>query len=189
VFAAMLVCQSFAQSVYFRKYQVENGLSHNTVSCVLQDSYGFIWLGTTDGLNRFDGKQFKIYRSDNQDKFSLGNNSVQALFEDSNHNIWVATNEGIYIYQRLNGRFILFDKKTQYGVSISSEVRKIMETAKGQIWIATLGQGIFVYDPKNDGLTQNSLYTSFVWDMSQDQMSRIYTSSLQEGLICYDQNG
>ncbi|MGV8134367.1 MAG: two-component regulator propeller domain-containing protein [Mangrovibacterium sp.] len=189
LFSAMLVCQSFAQSVYFRKYQVENGLSHNTVSCILQDSYGFIWLGTTDGLNRFDGKQFKIYRSDNQDKYALGNNSVQALFEDSNHDIWVATNEGIYIYHRLNGRFILFDKKTQYGVSISSEVRKIMETAKGQIWIATLGQGIFVYDPKTKVLTQNSLYTSFVWDMSQDQSYRIYTSSLQEGLICYDQNG
>ncbi|MEL7585644.1 MAG: two-component regulator propeller domain-containing protein [Prolixibacteraceae bacterium] len=188
-FAGMLVCQSFAQSVYFRKYQVENGLSHNTVSCILQDSYGFIWLGTTDGLNRFDGKQFKIYRNDNQDKYALGNNSVQALFEDSNRNIWVSTNEGIYIYHRLNGRFIPFDKKTQYGVSISSEVRKILETAKGQIWIATLGQGIFVYDPKTDVLSQNSLHTSFVWDMSQDQTYRIYTSSLQEGLICYDQNG
>jgi len=185
----MIVCQSFAQSVYFRKYQVENGLSHNTVGCILQDSYGFMWFGTSDGLNRFDGKQFKIFRTDNQDKFSLGNNSVQALFEDSNRNIWVSTNEGIYIYHRPNGRFILFDKKTQYGVSISSEVRKIIETGKGQIWIATLGQGIFVYDPKTGVLTQNSLYTSFVWDISQDQTYRIYTSSLQEGLICYDQTG
>lgn len=187
--AGILVCQSFAQSVYFRKYQVENGLSHNTVSCILQDSYGFVWLGTTDGLNRFDGKQFRIYRSDNQDKYALGNNSVQALFEDKNRDIWVSTNEGIYIYHRQTGRFLPFVKKTQYGVSISSEVRKIMETAKGQIWIATLGQGIFVYDPKSDMLTQNSLYTSFVWDMTQDQTYRIYTSSLQEGLICYDQNG
>lgn len=189
LFAGMIVCQSFAQSVYFKKYQVENGLSHNTVGCILQDSYGFMWFGTSDGLNRFDGKQFKIFRNDNQDKFSLGNNSVQALFEDSDRNIWVSTNEGIYIYHRLSGQFILFDKETQYGVSISSEVRKIIETGKGQIWIATLGQGIFVYDPKTDVLIQNSLYTSFVWDVSQDQTYRIYTSSLQEGLICYDQTG
>jgi len=80
LFAGMIVCQSFARSVYFRKYQVENGLSHNTIGCILQDSYGFMWFGTSDGLNRFDGKQFKIFRTDNQDKFPLGNNSVQALF-------------------------------------------------------------------------------------------------------------
>ena len=189
LFAGMIVNQSFAQSFYFRKYQVENGLSHNTVWCILQDSYGFMWFGTSDGLNRFDGKQFKIFRNDNQDKFSLGNNSVQTLFEDSDRNIWVGTNEGIYIYRRAGGRFILFDKKTEYNVSISSEVKKITQTSKGQIWIATLGQGIFIYDPGTDVLRQNSLYTSFVWDISEDLTYRLYTSSLQEGLICYDQNG
>ncbi|WP_423130300.1 hybrid sensor histidine kinase/response regulator transcription factor [Gaoshiqia sp. Z1-71] len=189
LFAGMIVSQSFAQSFYFKKYQVENGLSHNTVWCILQDSYGFMWFGTSDGLNRFDGKQFKIFRSDHQEKFSLGNNSVQALFEDSERNIWVGTSEGIHIYQRLSGRFLPFDKKTQYNVSISSEVKKIIQTGKGQIWIATLGQGIFIYDPKTNVLTQNSLYTSFVWDICEDQTYRICTSSLQEGLICYDQNG
>jgi len=177
------------QSFYFRKYQVEAGLSHNSVWCLLQDSYGFMWFGTSDGLNRFDGKKFKIFRNDNQEKFSLGNNSVQTLFEDGDRNIWVGTNEGIYIYQRLSGQFMPFDKKTQYNVSISSEVKKIIQTGKGQIWIATLGQGIFIYDPKTDLLRQNSRYTSFVWDISEDQTYRIYTSSLQEGLICYDQNG
>jgi signal transduction histidine kinase/ligand-binding sensor domain-containing protein/DNA-binding response OmpR family regulator len=178
-----------AQSFYFKKYQVERGLSHNSVWCLLQDSYGFMWFGTSDGLNRFDGKKFKVFRKDNQDKFSLGNNSVQALFEDKQKNIWVGTTEGIYIYKRTNGQFLPFNKKTQYNVSISSEVKKIIQTSKGQVWIATLGQGIFVYDTQTGILTQNSLHTSFVWDMSQDATYRIYSSSLQEGLICYDQNG
>ena len=185
----LIANQSFAQSFYFKKYQVENGLSHNTVWCVLQDSYGFMWFGTNDGLNLFDGKKFKIFRNDYQDKFSLGNNSVQTLFEDNNRNIWVGTNQGIYIYNRLNGEFKPFDTKTQYNVSISSEVKKIIQTGKGQIWIATLGQGIFIYDPGTGTLTQNSQYTSFVWDISEDRTYRIYSSSLQEGLICYDQNG
>ena len=192
IFCLMLVFLAgtlMGQSFYFRKYQVEMGLSHNSVWCLLQDSYGFMWFGTSDGLNRFDGKKFKIFRNDNQEKFSLGNNSVQSLFEDKKQNIWVGTNEGIYIYQRANGRFEPFNKKTQYNVSISSEVKKIIQTGKGQIWIATLGQGIFIYDPKTDTLTQNSRYTSFVWDISEDQTYRIYTSSLQEGLICYNQNG
>jgi ligand-binding sensor domain-containing protein len=60
----------------FKKYQVEDGLSHNTVWCALQDSYGFIWLGTSDGLNRYDGRGNKVYRNVLNDKFSLENNLV-----------------------------------------------------------------------------------------------------------------
>jgi len=178
-----------AKQFYFKKYQVENGLSHNTVWCILQDSYGFMWFGTSDGLNRFDGRKFKIYRNEIQDIYSLGNNSVQTLFEDNERNIWVGTSSGVYIYSRKDDNFQHFSKKTQYDVSISSEVKKIIKTQKGQIWIATLGQGIFTYDPQTDILKQNSQYTSFAWDISEDRTHRIYSSSLQEGLICFDQNG
>ena len=65
----------------FKKYQVEDGLSHNTVWCALQDSYGFIWLGTSDGLNRYDGRGNKVYRNVLNEKFSLENNFVEALIE------------------------------------------------------------------------------------------------------------
>jgi signal transduction histidine kinase/ligand-binding sensor domain-containing protein/CheY-like chemotaxis protein len=178
-----------AQQFFFKKYQVEDGLSHNSAWCILQDSYGFMWFGTSDGLNRFDGRKFKVYRNDIQDSFSLGNNSVQALFEDKNRNIWVGTGSGMYVYDRKEDKFRHFDKKTQYGVSISGEVKKIIKTSKGLIWIATLGQGLFIYNPETDSLSQNSQYSSFVWDICEDNSSRIYSSSLQEGLICYDKNG
>lgn len=189
LFISFLIYPTFAQQFYFKKYQVDKGLSHNTVWCVLQDSYGFMWFGTSDGLNRFDGQKFKVYRNDKQDKFSLGNNSVQTLFEDSDQNIWIGTSSGVYIYDRIKEQFSLFDKKTEYDVSISSEVKKIIKTEKGLIWIATLGQGLFIYDPASDNLKQNSQHTSFVWDLSEDRTHRIYSSSLQEGLICFDQNG
>ncbi|MDR2003571.1 MAG: response regulator [Prevotella sp.] len=178
-----------AQQFFFKKYQVEDGLSHNSSWCILQDSYGFMWFGTSDGLNRFDGRKFKVYRNDIQDSFSLGNNSVQALFEDKNRDIWIGTSSGMYVYDRKGDRFRHFDKKTQYGVSISGEVRKIIKTSKGFIWIATLGQGLFIYNPETDTLSQNSQHTSFTWDICEDSSSRIYSSSLQEGLICYDKDG
>lgn len=63
----------------FKKYRVEDGLSHNTVWCAMQDSYGFIWLGTSDGLNCYNGRGNKVYRNVPNDKFSLENNFVQAL--------------------------------------------------------------------------------------------------------------
>ena len=173
----------------FKKYQVEDGLSHNTVWCAMQDSYGFIWLGTSDGLNCYNGRGNKVYRNVLNDKFSLENNFVQALFEEENHNIWVGTNWGLYIYDREHDRFTYFDKKTRYGVFISSEIKKIIKSESGLIWIATLGQGLFVYNPQTDVLTQNSLQTSFVWDVCENNSGHIYASSLQEGLLCFDENG
>ena len=173
----------------FKKYQVEDGLSHNTVWCALQDSYGFIWLGTSDGLNRYDGRGNKVYRNVLNEKFSLENNFVEALIE-VDKNIWVGTNSGLYIYDRDTDRFSYFDKTTQYNVYISSEIKKIIKTENGLIWIATLGQGFFIYDPKTEVLTQNSVQTSFVWDLCQSAgRKRVYISSLQEGLLCFDENG
>lgn len=189
LFFILFTIPSTAKQFYFKKYQVEKGLSHNSVWCILQDSYGFMWFGTTDGLNRFDGQRFIVYKNDIQDPNSLGNNYVQALFEDNHNNIWVGTNSGIYIYDRNSENFTHFKKKTKYEVSISSEVTKIIQTQKGQIWIATLGQGIFIFDPQTDELTQNSQDTSFSWDLSEDKAHKVYSSSLQEGLISYDLNG
>lgn len=188
LFAFWLIPLYAYSNFTFKKYQVEDGLSHNTVWCALQDSYDFVWLGTNDGLNFFDGLNNKVYRNVLNDKFSLGNNFVQALFEDENRNLWVGTNSGLYIYDRKSDRFTYFDRKTSYGVFVSSEIRKIIKSQNGLIWIATLGQGLFVYNPQKDVLQQNSLQTSFVWDVCESN-SKIYASSLQEGLLCFDEEG
>ena len=166
-----------------------SGLSNSHVKSIIQDSYGFIWLGTSDGLNRYDGRGNKVYRNVLNDKFSLENNFVEALIE-VDKNLWVGTNSGLYIYDRDTDRFSYFDKTTQYNVYISSEIKKIIKTENGLIWIATLGQGFFIYDPKTEVLTQNSVQTSFVWDLCQSaDRKRVYISSLQEGLLCFDENG
>lgn len=181
--------QALAKRVYFKKLQITEGLSHNTVWCQLQDSYGFMWFGTTDGLNRFDGQKFIVYKNEAENAETLGNNHVQTLFEDDDKNIWVGTNSGIYIYNREKDSFTHFCLKTEHNVLISAEVAKIIQTQKGFIWIATLGQGIFLYDPKKQTLQQNSLHSSFCWDLHEDKSYNIYASSLQSGLLCFDQNG
>lgn len=144
----------------FKKYQVENGLSHNTTWCVIQDSYGFLWIGTSNGLNCYYGSGNKIYRNVLNDKYSLGNNFVGSLMEEG-EDLWIGTSSGLYIYDRSDDHFLYFDKTTKYGVFISCEVKKIVKTKNGLIWIATLGQGIFIYDPVKDVLTQNSIRTFF----------------------------
>ena len=172
----------------FKRYQVEDGLSHNTTWCSIQDSYGFLWIGTSDGLNCYDGCGNRVYRNALNNKYSLGNNFVSSLLEEG-ENIWVGTNSGLYIYDRSTDRFSYFNETTRYGVFVSSEVKKIIKTQSGLIWIATLGQGVFIYEPVTGVLTQNSIHTSFVWDICQSADSRIYVSSMQEGLFCFDEKG
>ena len=69
----LIICKSACASL-FRKYQVEDGLSHNSVWTVMQDKRGFMWFGTVDGLNKFDGINFKVYKKQQEDSLSIGNN-------------------------------------------------------------------------------------------------------------------
>jgi ligand-binding sensor domain-containing protein len=80
--------------ITFNHLTVEDGLSNNKVNTITQDKTGFIWFGTEDGLSRFDGYNFKIYRHDPSDSNTLSNNSIWALLEDSKGNIWIGTKDG-----------------------------------------------------------------------------------------------
>jgi two-component system sensor histidine kinase ChiS len=82
------------ESLKFQRISVEHGLSHSTVTCILRDSRGFMWFGTSDGLNRYDGSGFKVYRHDPQDPDSLGSNPVTALAEDGAGMLWIGTHGG-----------------------------------------------------------------------------------------------
>ncbi|WP_316801259.1 two-component regulator propeller domain-containing protein [Pedobacter frigidisoli] len=95
-----------AQPYYFRRYQVENGLSNNTVFCTAQDDKGFMWFGTKDGLNRFDGYSFKTYRHDPERKGSLGNDLIYAVHVDQQNTLWTGTNDGIFEYKPSTESFL-----------------------------------------------------------------------------------
>lgn len=164
-------------------------MSHNSVKCGIQDSYGFLWFGTNSGLNRFDGNDNTIYRTVASDSTSLPNNHILCLAEDAGRDIWVGTNLGCYIYRRKRDDFVRFDRCTQYGVTIGCEVKKILVASDGRVWIGTLGQGFFIYDPQREELRQESRYLSFVSDFCESSSGEVYVSSQQGGLSCFDKEG
>jgi ligand-binding sensor domain-containing protein len=108
--------QLFAQPYYFKRYQVENGLSHNSVICALQDKRGFMWFGTKDGLNRFDGYAFKTFRKNVNDSNSIGNNFIQSLYEDKQGRLYVGTDKGLYQYIDKTEEFKLLPSTKEHSV-------------------------------------------------------------------------
>ncbi|QNL50548.1 histidine kinase [Olivibacter sp. SDN3] len=138
-----LLCyqQTFSQPYYFKHYQVEGGLSNNAVICSMQDSKGFMWFGTRDGLNRFDGYSFKVFRRDARDSLQIGNNYIHSLFEDSSGNIWVGTDLGIYIYDPLTESFSPFEYNRE------QEILNICVDDEGNVWY-TANFLLIKYDPQ-----------------------------------------
>lgn len=120
-------------------------LSQSNVKAIIQDDKGFMWFGTKNGLNRFDGKKVRIYNCYDE-KGNIGNNNISALFEDKNKNMWVGTDRGIYIYNPLTEKFRHFNITTQTGVVISDWVAQIIEDEKQRIWIIIPNQGVFRFD-------------------------------------------
>ncbi len=135
-----LPCVLFAQPYYFRRYQVENGLSHNSVICALQDKRGFMWFGTKDGLNRFDGYSFKTFRKNTADSNSIGNNFVQSLYQDKQGTLYVGTDKGLYQYNEKTEGFLLMPSTKEHSIF------KLTGDTKGNLWFIA-GFALCKYSP------------------------------------------
>lgn len=129
-----LVISCHASPFYFKHYQVQDGLSNNTIRCCVQDAQGFMWFGSRDGLNRFDGYSFRVFRNDSDFPSSIGNNMINSLAIDRNGNLWVGTNKGLYKYNP--------DKEDFSLISFSKNLRigHIVEGTSNDLWIVSQGK-------------------------------------------------
>ena len=132
---------------------VEEGLSHNEVTSIVQDNDGFIWIGTRGGLNRYDGYEFKVFNQIPGDSNSLVNPSIESLFVDSKGNIWIGTKSGgVSKYNPYLETFknIISNYKNSSNFLPSNRILSFFEDRKGKIWIGTWQNGVTVYDEKNN---------------------------------------
>ncbi|WP_143072936.1 ligand-binding sensor domain-containing protein [Parapedobacter indicus] len=138
---------AYGQPYYFTHYQVENGLSNNAVLCSAQDQMGFMWFGTKDGLNRFDGYSFKVFHSDPDNPNGLGSNFIRALFVDEMGRVWAGTDQGIYIFDPTSETFSLFHP------TITNEILGIEGDQEGNIWFID-NLSLYRYTTATDRLTR-----------------------------------
>ncbi|MDD4969096.1 MAG: two-component regulator propeller domain-containing protein [Paludibacter sp.] len=129
---------------FFSKINSENGLSQNTVKTVFQDSWGFVWFGSRNRLNRFDGKSIKVFDCIDP-KTKRSNNNISSIFEDSENKLWVGTDKGIFIFNPIDETFSFFALKTSNGIQINDWVSDIKSDLDNNIWIVIPNQGLFQY--------------------------------------------
>lgn len=136
---------------YFTHISGDNGLSHNNVKSIVQDSWGFMWFGTRNKLNRYDGISIKVF--DVVDPVSKRtNNNIGALLEDSEKKLWVGTDKGVFIYDPITEKFRFLALKAAHGVEINDWVSDIRMDRSKNIWIVVPNQGVFLYHADNKKL-------------------------------------
>ncbi len=142
----------FAQNSSFtvEHFDIQKGLTQNTVNTVYQDMYGFIWIGTQDGLNKFDGYSFTQYRKDPNNIFSLSDNFVVKITGNKNTGLWIATNDGLNKYDFKTNTFIsVLKNKHQKNAKFSIKIKNIIEDETGVLWLRT-NEGIMEYHPEKN---------------------------------------
>lgn len=127
--------ESANASVYhnLRNYTVDDGLSSNHVYGIVQDSVGFIWFGTDNGLCRFDGCEFRCYTHTDGDRSSISSNNIRRLMLDSRGQIWLALDNGVDIYTPATDRFRHFDARTSDGACVTGQTTEVIEDREGEI--------------------------------------------------------
>jgi signal transduction histidine kinase/ligand-binding sensor domain-containing protein/DNA-binding response OmpR family regulator len=176
----------------FRQINQKQGLSHDMVSCIIQDKKGFMWFGTWDGLNRYNGYDIEIYRPDLNDMSTISDSRIRSLWEDRAGVLWVGTERGLNKYDQKRNRFIRCLHNPEDPTSLSSDIiRTIYEDRSGILWIGTEGGGLnkfdrrtgqfihYVNDPSNPtSLSQNDIMTIFedskgvLWVGTQNGLNR-----------------
>jgi signal transduction histidine kinase/ligand-binding sensor domain-containing protein/CheY-like chemotaxis protein len=175
----------------FHHLTSNQGLSQNNVTSIARDRQGFMWFGTQDGLNKYDGYDFTVYRNDQNDPNSLSHNYVHTLFKDKDGRLWVGTdNGGLSMYDEQTDHFINYVNNPHDRKSLSNnDVRAITQDIRGNLWIGTDG-GLNYFDIANnvfrhfrhDSKIKGSLSSNSVNDVLIDSDGTVWVATSDGGL-------
>lgn len=165
-------------NIMFSSLTIENGLPQSTVETIIQDSKGFIWFGTNDGLARYNGYEFKIYRNEYGKKESLVGNYIVKIVEDKYGYIWVGTSSGV---SRINTSDNKISNYTDDNGLEDKNVTGMVLTSDGDVVVATYEGGLYKYDYKNDRFNKIKLENhKKISSLAKDNKGNIWTASDNE---------
>ncbi|GAB3013705.1 hybrid sensor histidine kinase/response regulator [Spirosoma pulveris] len=169
------LAQAQSYTVRFTHLTTDQGLSQNNVTCILQDKRGFMWFGTRDGLNKFDGYNFTLYQNDPLKSSSLSNSYIHTIFEDAQGRLWVGTDEGgLSLFDTDTEVFTNFQHLPGVKNSLShNKVMAITQDAQGYLWVGTAGGGLDRFDPRKKSFVHFTHQSSKPGSLSDDRISSL----------------
>ncbi|MDR3628537.1 MAG: two-component regulator propeller domain-containing protein [Ignavibacteriaceae bacterium] len=181
--------------INFEHILSDKGLSQNTIHCILQDSQGFIWFATEDGLDKYDGYNFTVYKNNPLEGNSISDNFIWTIYEDRSGTLWIGTNScGISKFDRQTEKFKNYTYNPNNPNCLSNNnVRAILEDSKGNLWIGTEGGGLNKFDRKKQKFTtyyhnpldKNSLSNNVVISVFEDKSGFLWLGT-DAGLDKFD---
>lgn len=178
---------AFAMSLLFTpavRLTIDNDLSNNSVWSICQDSDGYMWFGTKDGLNRYDGVAFKTYRCVDGDSLSLGNNFVRSLLRYDERSLWVGTDDGLYVYDMDNDHFTSFRAGFGACSRVEGSISSMIYDSHGNVWASSINRGLYKYCVASDSLTlfnpekEGNDALDEIWDLCEDEYGRIWFAGM-----------
>lgn len=194
-----LVGNVYAQNISMRfdHLTIQDGLSQSSINDILQDSKGFLWFATEDGLNRYDGYEFIVYKNAPVDSTSISDNAINKIIEDREGNIWVATKDGgLNKFNRKTETFRRYKSDPAQKSSISDNyVTTLFEDKSGVILVGTQ-QGLDIYQPERDSFmhyrtdpeNNNSLQGTWITSIFEDHEGVLWIGTQSKGLNRFDRN-
>jgi two-component system, sensor histidine kinase ChiS len=197
LFGILLAGRSLAQPMQlkFQHLTLDDGLPHSKINCILQDHRGFMWFGTNEGLNRWDGYQFRTFQHNPDDPGSISADLIRCMIEDRRHNLWIGTEEGgLNRFDRDFERFEHFSQDSSSPVRLSSSnINCLLEDPDGSLWIGTArgldflavqnGKAVHYAPYPESGLERNQNVVSAVL---LDGKKSIWTGTMGGGLCLFD---
>ena len=195
VFCLLSSVFCISQDVKFTRIGSEQGLSQASVNCILQDKKGYMWFGTQDGLNKYDGYGMIVYKHDASDSNSLSSNYIECLYEDKEGVIWVGTRDGgLNAFNPMLNKFTHYQTELNNPNSISNDIVKcIREDKNGTYWVGT-SYGLNSFDGKTNKFQKyfheegdTSALSGFrIETIYEDKKGRLWVGTLDGGLNLFD---
>ena len=175
-----------------RLFTADQELSSSMINSIYQDHNGIIWIATEDGLNKYDGAKFSIYKSDKNDEHSLANNYVRCVFESSKKECFVGTLSGLQHYSADANRFTDIPLILQDGIIVEPNVAAIEELSNGDLLVGTAGQGLFKITNTHKGLVgismEKRIPIPIVNALHEDRNGNLWISAGENGIFRIDRN-
>lgn len=201
IFSIIFIQNLYSQNIEFEHLSLRDGLSQSSVTCIEQDSLGFLWFGTYNGLNRFDGYNFKIYLTDPKNQLSISHNFIRCSYVDGHGTLWIGTwggglNKVEFVDNNRDSLiFLRFQHNPLDSISLCDDrVSSIQQHKNGMLWIGTR-HGISIFDPFQEKFIKryvpdpnkpNTLSTDNISELNIDDKNNIWIATWGGGLNKYD---